>query len=183
MSSDQATSHYLNQWWLDHWRIYVSLGLSELNEDNVSSGQHSTYYIDNIFNTCFHHMQSFSWFHNFPDWAIFTKIDMKFEWHTISNDIIKLHYPEASLVNWGFEYPIKVGILSIIPVIPHQGWHTWPIMFAVCIGLYGCIFHLIFTEMKPPYATPHPQNGILDISSTQKQHWKKYCNSERNTHQ
>ena len=25
-----ATSHYLNQWWLDHWRIYTSLGLNEL---------------------------------------------------------------------------------------------------------------------------------------------------------
>ena len=27
----QATSHYLNQWWLVYWSIYVSLGLSELN--------------------------------------------------------------------------------------------------------------------------------------------------------
>ena len=26
----QATSHYLNQWWLDYWRIYASLGLNEL---------------------------------------------------------------------------------------------------------------------------------------------------------
>ena len=24
-------NHYLNQWWLVHWRIYVSLGLNELN--------------------------------------------------------------------------------------------------------------------------------------------------------
>ena len=29
---DQATSHYLNQWWLDYRRIYASLGLSELSE-------------------------------------------------------------------------------------------------------------------------------------------------------
>ena len=28
--ADQATSHYLNQWWLDYWRIYASLGLNEL---------------------------------------------------------------------------------------------------------------------------------------------------------
>ena len=28
----QATSHYLNQWWLVYWRIYASLGLNELNE-------------------------------------------------------------------------------------------------------------------------------------------------------
>ena len=26
----QATSHYVNQWWLVYWRIYVSLGLNEL---------------------------------------------------------------------------------------------------------------------------------------------------------
>ena len=28
----QATSHYLNQWWLVYWRIYASLGLSELRD-------------------------------------------------------------------------------------------------------------------------------------------------------
>ena len=27
---DLATSHYQNQWWLDYWRIYVSLRLNEL---------------------------------------------------------------------------------------------------------------------------------------------------------
>ena len=26
----QATSHYLNQWWLVNWSVYASLGLSEL---------------------------------------------------------------------------------------------------------------------------------------------------------
>ena len=30
LGADQATSHYLNQWWLVYWRIYVSLGLNEL---------------------------------------------------------------------------------------------------------------------------------------------------------
>ena len=30
LCADQATSHYLNQWWLDHRRIYASLGLNEL---------------------------------------------------------------------------------------------------------------------------------------------------------
>ena len=30
LGADQATSHYLNQWWLDYRRIYASLGLSEL---------------------------------------------------------------------------------------------------------------------------------------------------------
>ena len=31
--ADQATSHYLNQWWLVYWRIYASLGLNELKMD------------------------------------------------------------------------------------------------------------------------------------------------------
>ena len=30
LGADQATSHYLNQWWLVHWRIYASLGLNEI---------------------------------------------------------------------------------------------------------------------------------------------------------
>ena len=28
--TDQATSHFLDQWWLYYWRIYASLGLNEL---------------------------------------------------------------------------------------------------------------------------------------------------------
>ena len=32
LSADQATSHYLDQWWLVYWHIYVSLGLNELND-------------------------------------------------------------------------------------------------------------------------------------------------------
>ena len=30
LGADQATSQYLNQWYLIHWRIYASLGLNEL---------------------------------------------------------------------------------------------------------------------------------------------------------
>ena len=30
LGAAQATSHYLNQWWLVYWCIYVSLGLNEL---------------------------------------------------------------------------------------------------------------------------------------------------------
>ena len=33
LGAGQATSHYLNQWWLVHWRIYASLGLDELSND------------------------------------------------------------------------------------------------------------------------------------------------------
>ena len=32
LGTDQATSHYLNQWWLDYRRIYASLGLNELKQ-------------------------------------------------------------------------------------------------------------------------------------------------------
>ena len=30
LGADQATSHYLNQWWLVYWCMYASLGLNEL---------------------------------------------------------------------------------------------------------------------------------------------------------
>ena len=30
LGAGQVTSHYLNQWWLIHWRIYASRGLNEL---------------------------------------------------------------------------------------------------------------------------------------------------------
>ena len=36
LGADQATSHYLNQWWLAYWRIYASLGLKELNILNLA---------------------------------------------------------------------------------------------------------------------------------------------------
>ena len=32
LGADQATSHYLNHWWLFHRRMYASLGLDELRE-------------------------------------------------------------------------------------------------------------------------------------------------------
>ena len=35
----QATSHYLNQWWLFHRRIYASLGLNELRMPTSWSGE------------------------------------------------------------------------------------------------------------------------------------------------
>ena len=30
LGADQATSHYLNQWWVVYWRIYASLGFNQL---------------------------------------------------------------------------------------------------------------------------------------------------------
>ena len=37
LGADQATSHYLNQWWLVHWHIYASLGLNELNSAHTDA--------------------------------------------------------------------------------------------------------------------------------------------------
>ena len=42
LGAGQATSHYLNQWWLVYWRIYASLGLSELNKLDY---QATSYYL------------------------------------------------------------------------------------------------------------------------------------------
>ena len=39
LGAGQATSHYLNQWWLVYWRIYPSLRLNELircSRDKIS---------------------------------------------------------------------------------------------------------------------------------------------------
>ena len=32
LGNDQATSHYLKQWWLVYWRTFASLGLNELTQ-------------------------------------------------------------------------------------------------------------------------------------------------------
>ena len=39
LGADQATSHYLNQWWLDYRRIYASLGLNELRPPKMVAFQ------------------------------------------------------------------------------------------------------------------------------------------------
>ena len=35
LGAGQATSHYLNQWWLVYWRIYTSFGLNELTNADL----------------------------------------------------------------------------------------------------------------------------------------------------
>ena len=40
LGADQATSHYLNQWWLVYRSIYASLGLSELTHLSSSLGRY-----------------------------------------------------------------------------------------------------------------------------------------------
>ena len=41
LGAGQATSHYLNQWWLVYWRIYPSLGLNELRTPLIKFGQNN----------------------------------------------------------------------------------------------------------------------------------------------
>ena len=36
LGDDQATSHYLNQWWLVYWHIYASLGLNGLKIGDIN---------------------------------------------------------------------------------------------------------------------------------------------------
>ena len=37
LDADQATSHYVSQWWFVYWRLYASLGLDELRYLNIST--------------------------------------------------------------------------------------------------------------------------------------------------
>ena len=71
LGADQATSHYLNQWWLVHWRIYASLGLNELNiyqtegDDYGTSAvhiQHRSWYMHTALVWLF--WSVFCWIHN-----------------------------------------------------------------------------------------------------------------------
>ena len=75
---DQATSHYLNQWWLDHWRIYPSLGLNELMS---TDSYHSVDTIPFIY---------FSYYHLTQYDIIICEMKHKITWWYAINDI-KLH--------------------------------------------------------------------------------------------
>ena len=43
LGADQATSRYLNQWWLEYRRIYASLGLNELKYVVLYIAAHMAY--------------------------------------------------------------------------------------------------------------------------------------------
>ena len=49
----QATSHYLNQWWLFYRRIYASLGLNELKSNDQPYRICPLYYLVFVSNHCF----------------------------------------------------------------------------------------------------------------------------------
>ena len=48
----QATSHYLNQWWLVYWRIYASLGLNELNQNQNLETADNSFIILSVHKKC-----------------------------------------------------------------------------------------------------------------------------------
>ena len=63
----QATSHYLNQWWLVYWRIYASPGLNELT---MQTHTVSSYFIIHLqLNICMTkwNMLTVQWRHNEND--------------------------------------------------------------------------------------------------------------------
>ena len=131
-----------------------------LNRDNIFTTFHwFQLMIHEILNIHFLSIYHFLWFYDFAD--IFTNANKKLQWHTISNNVITLHYPKGSLANWGFEYPIKVGILSIIPVIPHQGWHTFHyvsclhrvLWMHISSQFHGCEGSIFYTTLGIP-STP-----------------------------
>ena len=49
LRAEQATRHYLNQWWLDYRRIYASLGLNELTKTGMVDDMLNVFSLKNIF--------------------------------------------------------------------------------------------------------------------------------------
>ena len=61
LGADQATSQYLNQWWLDYWRIYASLGLNKLILILVANSLYLTWPVHNVSFIC--HPYDWHWSH------------------------------------------------------------------------------------------------------------------------
>ena len=49
LGAGQATSHYLNQWWLVYWCIYESLCLNELNGSHLAYDTFKWNFVDGYF--------------------------------------------------------------------------------------------------------------------------------------
>ena len=52
LGADQATSHYLKQWWLVYWRIYASLGLNELIKMYIIIGRNQLTHWGRVIHMC-----------------------------------------------------------------------------------------------------------------------------------
>ena len=89
LGTNQATSHYVNKWWLIYWCIHVSLGLNELT---YSSGQEL--YFHSILNSMavYQSIQDFVIFHKKENWDRDEKPDMTLwpHYHLLVHDDIYL---------------------------------------------------------------------------------------------
>ena len=74
--TDQATSHYLNQWWLVYWRIYASLGLNELTPWGLNK-------MADILPMTF--SNAFLWMKSFAFWITFHKDKFISNWKNIQH--------------------------------------------------------------------------------------------------
>ena len=76
--ASQTTSHYLNQWLLDYWRIYASLGLNALKFDGWPRKTigHLFYATSN----CVHQFKATGEFKLELHWRFFVPCDLKI-WH------------------------------------------------------------------------------------------------------
>ena len=86
LGADQATSHYLNQWWLDYRRIYASLGLNELTSWMSTNIQQRTMVV--ITYPC----------HNYS-WSLLAK-GLKADNSLLSHQHTQCWLDEARLVSW-----------------------------------------------------------------------------------
>ena len=61
LGAGQATSHYLNQWWLVYWHIYASLGFNELRKWVWFTKKYESRVISYIKDKCMTVVWSYSW--------------------------------------------------------------------------------------------------------------------------
>ena len=83
----QATSHYLNQWWLNYWRIYASLSLNGLTPQcHICASEMSEHWFRKWLVTCSapSHYLNQCWL--IVKWTP----ENKFQWNSNRNSIIFL---------------------------------------------------------------------------------------------
>ena len=106
----QATSHYLNQWWLVCWWIYASLGLNELmtrESENNQQGQGTT--AKNKIQTHYAYLRS----------SIVLEIGLRPVWANIPNNAhLWLHCPQGMVHVCYGKMPVCHGKIQKRPMNP-----------------------------------------------------------------
>ena len=100
LGADQATSHYLNQWWSNYRRIYASFGLKELNPYN-------------------RHLITSPWT---PIYVLLQPLQCSMIWHVVLDHVITV--PEWIVVTIFF-YQVEFTEY----IFKHWGWH-WKCRFS-----------------------------------------------------